>query len=375
MKKISSVLIIASVTEISTANYLITAFRKAGCRLFVCSDVAGDWVDLLVSGAVDVCEICHKYSFEPDLIMFIEGGSMRIFPIGVEHIDAISAWYGIDTHMDYKKHLMISRFFDVTFVAQKQYVKSLQEDGVKQVFWMPLAFPLELLPKKQPMRFIDVAYIGSDNVKANPERHELIARLKLFFKSNFIGMAKPNEMIEIYSSSFVVFNKSVNNDINMRFFEAMGSGAVLVTNKINENGLDELFVESDHYLTYTDSSDLVGVISKLLLDKERCLVMGQKAHDCIIASHTYSHRVDQIFDAILKVKKNNNVNPDEYFFVFLYLGMFTQALDQLHTIFKKNASKGFRRYVSLFICFSLFLLARVVYIVEWVFAKNSIGKL
>ena len=44
---------------------------------------------------------------------------MQLFPYDLENVTCLTAWYGIDTHMDYKKHLQIAKGFDVSFIAQK----------------------------------------------------------------------------------------------------------------------------------------------------------------------------------------------------------------------------------------------------------------
>ena len=49
-------------------------------------------------------------------------------------------------------------------------------------------------------------------------------------------------MGRIYSESKIVLNASINGDLNMRVFEALTSGALLVTDRI-ENGLDTLFAQ------------------------------------------------------------------------------------------------------------------------------------
>ena len=60
-------------------------------------------------------------------------------------------------------------------------------------------------------------------------------------------------MARVYSASRVVFNRSIRNDVNMRVFEALACGSLLVTNDLAENGQDELFQDRVHLATYRES--------------------------------------------------------------------------------------------------------------------------
>jgi len=264
------ILVLASLTLPATANYLIGVLREASHELLVCSDVASPLVDLKVRGVVDVAQICAQHSLEPDLVLFIEGGTMRLFPVGLEHMLCPTAWYGIDTHMDYAKHVRIGRLFDATFIAQKEFVDRLRKDGLGQVYWLPLAFAPELFPAEKPELCYDLAYVGSSNASVHPVRHALLTSIQSEFPNVFMGPASPGDMVRIYAQAKVVFNKSVNNDVNMRYFEAMGAGAVLLTDPAINNGVDELFRVGEHYFEYRDEKTLLVLIRSLMQDPERC---------------------------------------------------------------------------------------------------------
>jgi hypothetical protein len=320
------IVILASLTQPATANYLIRALREAGNELFVCSDVASPLANLRVRGAVDVARLCGRQKLAPELLLFIEGGTMRLFPTGLEHMPCLTAWYGIDTHMDYAKHLRIGRLFDVTFVAQKQYVEFLRRDGLKQVLWLPLGFAPELIPSPMPARELDIAHVGSTNVSANPPRHALLAALRQEFRSYYFGPASPQEMGRLYASARLVFNRSVNNDVNMRFFEAAGAGAVLVTDPIIDNGIEGLFDEGAHYVVYRDAASLLGTVRALLDNPARCDTMSQAARQRVLERHTYRHRADALLDEITRAAKLTPPEPDSYFSAFLTLNMLGPAM-------------------------------------------------
>lgn len=321
------ILVVASLTPPATANYLIGALRDAKHEVFVCSDVVSPLVDQLVYGAVDVAKICAQHGFIPDLMLFIEGGTMRLFPTGLENLSCLTAWYGIDTHMDYAKHLRIGRVFDVSFIAQKEFVEKLRADGLRQVFWLPLAFAPELHPQDLLDRSYEVAYIGSDSADMHPVRHALLMAIRREIPNVFLGMASPGEMGHIYAQAKMVFNKSVNNDVNMRYFEAMGAGAVLLTDHAQDNGVEELFTLGEHYLEYQDADSLIALIRGLIQDPERCRRIGEASRRHILESHTYIHRANSLLEQVGSCVKATRPTPDAYFSVFIALRMTDGALE------------------------------------------------
>jgi hypothetical protein len=321
------ILVLASLTPPATAHYFIRALLEGGHDLLVCSDVPSPLPDLRVRGATDVAEICARQNFSPELVLFVEGGTMRLLPVGLEHMPCLTAWYGIDTHMDYAKHLRIGRLFDVTFIAQQEFVERLRQDGLRQVHWLPLGFAPELMPVSLPPRSLDIAHVGSSNVSANPLRHALISVLRREFPSSYFGPASPQDMARIYASARIVFNRSVNNDVNMRFFEAAGAGAVLVTDPIIDNGVEALFDEDVHYSVYRDEASLLEVVQTLLADPARCEAIGRAARQRVLERHTYRHRADALLAEVALSVKVARPGPEGYFAAFLALDMLGAALD------------------------------------------------
>ena len=69
------VVVVSSLTPIATANYLVQAMRRAGDTLFTISDVPSPNADVTAYASPDVATLCHDRGFEPDLALFIEGGT------------------------------------------------------------------------------------------------------------------------------------------------------------------------------------------------------------------------------------------------------------------------------------------------------------
>jgi hypothetical protein len=352
-----SIVVISSLTTFSTAAYLISAFKKNGHSVFVISDTPHSESNLMRSGAFNLPIVLKKYGISPDLVLFIEGGSMQIFPGGLEQIPCMCAWYGIDTHMDYEKHLKICRVFDVSFIAQLEYVGKLRLDGINQVYWLPLAYDHGFMPNSVLERSIDVAYVGSMQQQMNPERHDLIERLKKEFPNHYFGNANPADMERIYSNSRIVFNRSVRNDVNMRFFEAMGSGAVLLSNEIINNGVDQLFENGIHYLTYQDEESLVILVKELLRDPARCGTISETARTHILNQHTYSHRSNEIIKIVDVDSEKKKILPEFIVSALVTQGFISEAVIEISGLIKQQSLTGSAKWLAILMASAIKMLA------------------
>ena len=317
--EINNILILSSLTKFNTANYLISSFKRYVNKVFVYSDVNSINADLYGKGFVSLRKILNKTPFYPELIFFIEGGTMQLFPYDLENVTCLTAWYGIDTHMDYKKHLQIAKGFDVSFIAQKQYVSSLKSDGIKNVFWLPLGFDQELHALKYPKKKYDIAYVGGLSKKHNKSRFELIELIKINFQNCklFFGSAEPKKMAEIYSQSWIVFNKSIKNDINMRVFESTASESLLFTDKIINNGWSDLFKDKP-FVIYENKNELINQL-KFHLDNKNIINLKIKSIlENFKDDHSYDQRVMSMLNIINKIEKVNIKTGFTYYLSLLY---------------------------------------------------------
>jgi hypothetical protein len=251
-----------------------------------------------------------------DIFLYID--PVKDFPFFLEKVTCRTAAYFIDVHLGLEQRLIFSNFFDYLFIAQKDYVeifkkfrnlnnktnnKKINSNNIK---WLPLACDPDVHFKKNLKRKIDVSFIGQINKLTSRDRYDVINKVLINFKTNnYKKFYKNNEMGKVYSSSKIIFNKSVNNDLNMRFFEGICSGGLLVTDKI-KNGVNDLFLNKFHYIRYNSAKDAIHKINYYLKnDKERKLIAdsGQKL---MMKSHTYKHRLATILNLISQKKYENN---------------------------------------------------------------------
>jgi len=224
-----------------------------------------------------------------DLYLNVDDGLEYTLPPGL----GPTAWWAIDTHLGFERCLAKSAGVDFVFAAQRDGAERLRQEGVASAAWLPLACDPGVHARHQTPKRYDVAFVGNlfPGVRA-----ELVELLRQKFPNTFVGRRYFEEMAELYSASRVVFNRSLKNDVNMRVFEALASGSLLMTNDLEENGQDELFVPGVHLATYRGADDLVDNVTLYLKDgeaRERIASVGRQE---VLANHTYRRRMEAILD-------------------------------------------------------------------------------
>jgi spore maturation protein CgeB len=188
-----------------------------------------------------------------DLYLHIDDGLRYLLP---ERLHPC-AWWAIDTHLSYDWDVQKARGFDWVFAAQKDGAERLRADGIASAQWLPLAANPAVHRRHEVEKTVDVCFIGNLVVG---ERTRLLEVLRREFPSTFIGRLYGDEMARAYSQARIVFNRSVRNDVNMRVFEALACGSLLVTNDLSENGQADLFQNGVHLVTYREEAAQLGQV-------------------------------------------------------------------------------------------------------------------
>lgn len=240
-----------------------------------------------------------------DLFLYIDDGLQYEIPLHLRP----NAWWVIDTHLQYDIDLKKARRFDFVFAAQKDGAAKLRRDGIKSARWLPLAADPDIHKKHPVEKVFDVAFVG--HIAEGP-RNDLIETIKSSFDNVFIGRKFFDEMAQIYSQSRIVFNRSIRNDVNMRVFEAMSCGSLLITNRLSENGQNELFKPGFDFVEYQDEKDLLGKIRDYLEDEESRERIAAAGRASIQKNHTYTHRMKGLINTILNESRGlRNFGEDD----------------------------------------------------------------
>ncbi len=181
-----------------------------------------------------------------DLYLSIDDGLDYQLPEGLH---PFAGWL-IDTHMNFEWCLQRARHFDFVFTAQRDGAEAFRKRGLTNVQHLPLACDPDMHKKHDLPKEYELCFVG--NMFPGP-RLELVRLLQEHFVPMFIGREFFETMAQVYSKSRLVFNRSIKNDVNMRVFEAVACGSLLLTNDLRDNGQDQLFRDGIHLATYRDA--------------------------------------------------------------------------------------------------------------------------
>ncbi len=369
----NKIYIFSTKDKISTSRY----FQKASKKIFrqTCYITSQKSFDL----------IKNKIKIE-DIFLFID--PTNDFPLGIEKINCLKVIYLIDTHISrfqLNHRLLLSNFFDCIFINHRQhlnrfikfkYPSAKNLDHIRDIHWLPVACDPELHYKNiKNKRGYDIAFVGQIGPPTS-FRHKFLK--KIFFSDNLNNIKKKYTngisdklMSKIYGNSKIVPNVSINEDINMRYYEAMAAGSLLLANKIKNSGIDKLFIENIDYVSYSDERDAIKKIKFYLKNPLKRIKISKNGQKKVLAYNTYENRLKNIINLSKNLKNNSSSKnfssiklAEEYtkiysilrkpeqiikviqiygfnFFVFKNLLLSTLRLINVHIPLTKNALKQY----------------------------------
>ena len=236
-----------------------------------------------------------------ELFLNIDDGFQYHLP---ERLKPAACWV-IDTHMNFPWCLEKASHFDYVFAAQQDGARELQNAGISTAQWLPLACDPEIHRPYPCEKQWDFSFIGN---LIGQGRCELLETLAAKYPTHFIGQKYFEEMAQVNSASRLIFNRSVKNDINMRVFEAMGCGGLLITNDLSDNGQTELFDDNKHLVTYTCPEELLDKVNYYLKHESERGQIARQGHELVLSQHTYQHRMKTLLTSIEERLSNKSVS-------------------------------------------------------------------
>lgn len=205
--------------------------------------------------------------------------------------DAPLVYWASDTHLGYGYRLAFARRAQLTFCAQKRGVDEMAKDGVT-THWLPhaaepLAYPAYSLASKKT----DVCFVGHVN---NVKRIDMLDRAFREFPNFYYGQARFENSARRYAESRVVLNCAMEDDLNMRVFEVLATGSLLVTDRIPT--IETFFEDEKHLLLYDSLDEMVEKIRGALKDPARSAEISRAGKDLVLRNHTFANRIRHMLE-------------------------------------------------------------------------------
>jgi len=197
--------------------------------------------------------------------------------------------------------------YDHVFYAQKNFKKMIidtKKYNVSEISWLPHAVDPQIFkPLQQITKRYDMGLVGYMNEKR---------KKAVDIMSEYMNVKHFNSVWELTANRCINeckigFNISVEDDINMRLFETMASGVPLLTNKIENNGMEDLFGNDEKYfLTYSSDKEMKEKAVRLIANPDIRNTLSNNARQHILQYHTYRNRLNTILATFnMELLKNN----------------------------------------------------------------------
>ncbi len=234
--------------------------------------------------------------FTPDRIVVLDDSSTPCFT-GLEESSIPSVFLSVDTHHHYRWHRSYAELFDLVLVAQRSFIE-VGHFAHPAVEWFPLWAPR--VPEPAAARDLDAVFRGNLDAKLHPRRAEFFKRFCELVPCDVKG----GDWASAFSRAKIVVNQAVGNDLNFRNFEALISGALLVTPRL-WNGLDLLFEDRVELVMYEpDSPESAAELTRYYLEHEaEREEIAKRGFEKALSEHTPAARAETLEAHLLSLTR------------------------------------------------------------------------
>jgi len=202
-----------------------------------------------------------------------------------------------DTHLGFDYRFEKAKEFDYVFCNQ---IRAKEEFDVKSngnkmaTYFLPHAVDTKAYPASPVcIKKYDIGFVGFVTFE---KRAKMLDELFRAFPNFWYGQRLFEDAAEIYRKSKIVFNTAAVDDINMRVFEVLATGAFLLTEYVPT--LNKLFKDGEHLVTYKTMDEAIEKAQFYLDHPDKREMIAKQGHDEVMRKHTYQHRVDEALKVI-----------------------------------------------------------------------------
>jgi hypothetical protein len=272
------------------------AYGSALARLGACLS----YLDEDTPPNATIQDLVKRCPARPDLI-YLPDLHRTPIPSGLTTIDIPTLNVNEDTYAYTDRRVRWSMLFDYTLVFHPGFEDRFRAAGHPRPMFLPLAVDRDVLEGPEEERTFDVGFVGRTDTYLYTTRLRVLSMLDGNFRMNdWRRRYCPQEMVKIYRMSKIVINiprEDYLEEANMRVFEVMGSGALLLTRLPTELS-DMGFQEGVHFIGYRREEELVPLIRRFLADDAARLKIAGNGHEVVWRDHTYDSRAARILDQV-----------------------------------------------------------------------------
>jgi tetratricopeptide (TPR) repeat protein len=258
----------------SPAHYMAPP-RLAREQINCGPDWSDTWMDGRITalntpvGAYDLAAVVARLppAQRPDLVVCLVDASRRNFPANLKLLRCPKVLLLADTHHCESPLTHLIRYaggeaYDrIVVLYDRHHIGLLRAAGLKNIFWFPgLTFPHAdeaVKVARQISRVPTLAFVGQRG-RHHPRRSRLLDALDQDHVPLQLHALPQAQGLNAYGGALLGFNASLNGDLNLRAFEILAAGGMLLTDRLGpESGLFELWREGKELITYGTEEELV----------------------------------------------------------------------------------------------------------------------
>ena len=243
-----------------------------------------------------------KANKKPDIVIQLDS-PFHLYLLNLDKIKAktVLFWTDVTIKLPILRHY--ASCFNYLFTCCEAFVPILISHGLTNAKIVPLAVDPNIHKDHKLKRVYDVGFVGHLSDTYNPKRSYYLNYLKKKTSIVIKTGIYEDQMSTFYSKCKIAFNLSVTAGVNMRTFEALSAGCLLVQNasctdiKYHfENGKDLVLYNSKE-----EAANLINYYLKNPKEGKKIAAHGQKT---VLKNHLYRNRAQTLLSIINKTRPN-----------------------------------------------------------------------
>ena len=251
--------------------------------------------------------------FKPDIAIFVGAFfvNIELFSLCKEKNIITLGWVGDKFSIEKKEY---SKYIDYLFVSDSAFINIAKQIGFENVDLLQFGYDHMLHTNKNLPRENTINFVGSyTNDRDLVFQHINNYKMKIYgSKWNKLSKVSPNwdisnkkisqqEVVNIYNSTLATLNVAQKNNIinmvNMRTFEAVACGSLLINDYVKD--IDLCFEPNKEILVYKNLNDLEEIIHRISKDvkfAKDIAINGEKRLKK--SNYTYKDRTKTIIEKL-----------------------------------------------------------------------------
>ncbi len=255
---------------------------------------------------------------QPDDVLFISGAiSPVVFPADLNTLSCPIITFLPDAPLHRFWMRRAAPALSLLLVDQP-HEYGFYNDPAMKVEWLPLSADSDLYyhgDRKWEQRDIPFLFVGTIDSARRPKRSALLKVVQqccdvMIVDGGGTRNVSAQEVADLYRRAQVVINENMFPSVNLRLFEAMACGALVLTEECDQCWA-RLFVENKHLLSY-DPDTIRDQIDLILTRPTKAASIGFTGMHEVNSRHLLTHRSEQLAKYLKEAPKGSHPHIPEW---------------------------------------------------------------